>query len=190
MACRLKKRTDMTLRGFACAIAILMAAAPAFAQPLEQPMATAPQPRSRAIAYTLAVGGTLAPIYLAGALNGKTGQRTQVALIGGGICWGPSLGFAYARAWPTAILSGLGKSALLSAALWLDERSAPGEPEADHAGATLLATVAVAAWTALDLFRLAVVVESENAKARRGLALGPYLSVGGKASAVGLTGRF
>jgi hypothetical protein len=176
---------------------LVTASASAQAPGPDLPVYRRPEPRSSGVAYALAIGGTLAPMYAAKAVDGSGSgsSRAVPALIGAGICWGPSLGFGYARAWRTALVSGLAKSALLGGAMLLDERTLPDDPDdGGHAYATTLAGAAVFIWSVVDIVRLDGVVDRENAEADRqahpGLALAPYVWLGGKLSAAGVSGRF
>jgi hypothetical protein len=175
-------------------LVVLFAASAASAS--EPQLDSPPAPRSTGVAYALAIGGTLAPMYAAKAVDGSTSGSSHAvpALIGAGICWGPSLGFGYGRAWKTALVSGLAKSALLGGAILLDDRTLPEDPDRGHAYATTFAAAGVFVWSVVDIVRLGGVVDRENARAEaaahHGLALAPYLFVGGKLSTAGLTGRF
>ena len=182
----------MRSTGLLAALVSMLAASTALAQTSDTYLH--PQPRSTELAYGLAIGGTLGPMYIAKAMNERSSRQAMVAVMGAGLCWGPSLGFGYARAWKTAALSGLAKSALLGGALLLDQRTLPENPEdGGHAWASTIAAASVAVWSIVDIVRLGGVVEAENVRAEsraRDVALAPYVWVGGKASAAGVTGRF
>ena len=73
-------------------------------------------PRSVGVGYALSIGGLLAPMYLAKAISnseGDIGLPARAAMLAG-ICWGPSLGFGYGRAYQTALVSGLIKTAIVA----------------------------------------------------------------------------
>jgi hypothetical protein len=149
------------------------------------------QPRSVGVAYALALGGTLAPLYAAKAIDEgdheaglPAGARAAVFA---GICAGPSLGYAYGGSWRYALGAAAIKSAIVGGALWADARTDDGG--CGHAWLSTFAAVTVAAWSTIDLVRLGRVVDENNrAAAARPLALAPLVTAGRGTGGAGAAG--
>ena len=149
-------------------------------------------PRSVGVAYALAIGGVLGPMYVAKALS-KPGNSSdmpaQVAMLSG-ITWGPSLGFAWGRAYRTALVSGLLKSALVGTAFYIDHASLP--PDEGHAYLSVLAASGVFIWSIVDIVRLGSVVREQNRQRQLAATVTvlPTLTLADGRPALALLGRF
>jgi hypothetical protein len=168
-------RTIALLAGAACALATSSAVA---------------QQKSERAAFLLAAGGAMAPMVASGLLYETRGHSdATVALAVAGICWGPSLGYGYVGSWGYALLSGLGKSALVGGAMW-EERDAGPE---SHRYLSTYAAAGAALWSVADTFGLIFVVKRRNAETEGRpprLVLAPYVVAGGGLSSAGVSGRF
>jgi hypothetical protein len=148
------------------------------------------EPRSEGTAVLLSLGGLLGPMAAAWVLPGvggssRAGTMAWVGLVGAGATWGTSLGYWYAGSDRYALVSGLGKTALLGAGVGLavlatrgdKERAAAGEVVDDLTGPALvsLASIAVLVWDVVDVMTVPGAVRRHQARA---VSLAP-LPVGG-----------
>jgi hypothetical protein len=144
------------------------------------------------VGYALSIGGLLAPMYLAKAIanpKGDIGTPARAAMLAG-ICLGPSLGFGYGRAYRTALVSALLKTAIVAGALYADEATLPADGSG-HAYLTALAAGGVFVWSVVDVIRLGGVIREQNQlHAPPPRALVPYVTLAGRAPQVGVLGRF
>jgi hypothetical protein len=158
-----------------------------------------PAPPRESTAVWLSLGGVLVPaaasIALAG--DGSGGRERNIgalALLAGGATWGTSLGYFYAGDHRYALLSSLGKTALLGAGAGLAALQGPERrTEGDHlevndnpmGGVYLgLAALAVVAWDAVDVVMVPQAVRRQSEPA---LSLAPTRLPGGWA--LSLAGR-
>jgi hypothetical protein len=124
------------------------------------------EPRSEGTAVLLSLGGLLGPMAAASILPGVGGSSREgtvawVALVGAGATWGTSLGYLYAGSDRYALVSGLGKTAVLGAgvgvALWSTRgskaRAASGEVVDDLTGPMILGltSLALLVWDVVDV---------------------------------------
>jgi hypothetical protein len=153
--------------------------------------AAAYPPRSVGIAYALAIGGVLAPMYVAKAIarpSGDIGLPAVTSMLAG-ISWGPSLGFAYGRAYRTALISGLLKSALVGTAFYIDHATLP--PDKGHAYLSVLAASGVFLWSIGDIIRMGSVVREQNWQRQLPPpVVMPTVALVGDRPGLGVLGRF
>jgi hypothetical protein len=151
----------------------------------------AAEPRSEGTAVLLSLGGLLGPMAAAWVLPGvggssRAGTVASVGLVGAGATWGTSLGYWYAGSDRYALVSGLGKTAVLGAGIGAavlatrgdKDRAANGEVVDDLTGPMLvsLASLAVLVWDVVDVVTVPGAVRRHQAPA---LSLAPVPVSGG-----------
>jgi hypothetical protein len=130
------------------------------------------QPKSEGTAVLLSVGGVLGPAaaayVLPDAVTGGSSRATTVTslvLLAGGATWGTSLGYFYAGDTRYALVSGLGKTALLGAGIGagvLAVSSSKGVDDPTGAVFVSLASLAVLVWDVVDVITVPGAVRRHN----------------------------